>query len=607
MPGIFGAYIENGQETLPIVLDKVISTLSKNRKLKIDQFLDEQRGIFLGLTSLGLLNKLDHPIKNDKENVRLIFHGELYNNQGPFSDPEYIQNLYSQKGDACASSLNGIFHFALYDKKSGQIKLFSDKFGLHPLYYTVLPNGIIFAPEAKAILQGSNIKKDVDYQSIADFFHFGNLLGNKTLFAHIKLLPPGSVLMYDLKTKSLQIKRYWDLKNLFVEKGNYNDNLKSDDVVDVLIDSIKKRCTHKEWLGLSLSGGLDSRGILAGLGENSENIFTYTLGLPGCTDQKLSQKMSEAANTRHEFIELGDTYLHDFENMANTMINLSDGMFHPHESTEMLALAYFQRAPFKILLRGHGGEIAKAGLAYPVMVTPEVYSCRNGSEILDCIYKKTNLVLPDGELNQLLTPCFYKQVKEGAMISLKQSCGEISEFLAPADVCIYYYIKEHIRRHVVASLDIFRTKIEIRMPYVDENFIRLVLQLPVARRNKGEIHYRLIQRCMPDLIKIPNSNTGAPLDAGKLRLFLIDKFASLMRKLDVGGFRHYTEFQSWQRKHFKETTEKILFSSELKNRDIYNMTYLRDIFTKHVSDKKNYGHLLGTLVGIELWYRNFVD
>lgn len=607
MPGIFGAYIKNGKEALSDLMDKMIIPVNGARELKIDQFIDREKGFFFGRTSLGVLNRIDQPIKNQAGIYWIIFHGELYNNPGPLSDPEYVLKLYIQKGDECVSGLNGIFHFAIYDKRFEQIKLFNDKFGLQPLYYYVQPGGIIFAAGIKAILQEKNVKKDPDYQSFADFLHFGQILGQKTLFKHIKLLAPGSILIYDLAKSKVSLKRYWHLERLFVEKGNYNQKISAEEVVSLLLKSIKTRTTHKEILGLSLSGGLDTRCILAGLEKDSEGIYTYTLGLSGCADQRLAQMMAQVAKTKHEFIELDQNYLQDFHGIANSMILLSDGMYHPHESTEMLALEYFKRAPFKLLLRGHGGEIAKAALAYPVMVTPQVYSCSKGKDILEYIFNITNLVIRDNEPAKFFTPSFYANIKDAARQSLKESCGMVSEILAPPDMCIYYYINEHIRRQVISSLEIFRTQIEVRMPYIDEEYIEALLQLPVSQRNKGEVHFKLIKRCMPELIKIPNSNTGAPLNAGPLRLFLTDKLNSIMRRLGVKGFRHYTEFQDWQRQDFRKAIEKILFSKRLLDRDIYDMRYLRSVFERHVSGKKNYAHLLGTIVGLELWFQNFVD
>jgi asparagine synthase (glutamine-hydrolysing) len=193
------------------------------------------------------------------------------------------------------------------------------------------------------------------------------------------------------------------------------------------------------------------------------------------------------------------------------------------------------------------------------------------------------------------------------MESLESSCGEAVDLMSPPDLCIYYYITEHIRRQVVSSLDIFRSRMEIRMPYVDESFIGKLLKLPVEQRSRGEIHRRLVKKYMPDLMKIPDSNTGAPLDAGVMRLYFADKFNAVMKRLSVKGFRHYTEFEKWHRDGFRASSQRIIFSDRSVARGIYRMDYLERIFKEHVSGRKNYAHILGTIVGLELWFRAFVD
>jgi len=112
---------------------------------------------------------------------------------------------------------------------------------------------------------------------------------------------------------------------------------------------------------------------------------------------------------------------------------------------------------------------------------------------------------------------------------------------------------------------------------------------------------------MPSLIKVPNSNTGAPLDAGPLRLFVTDKFNSLMKRLSVPGFRHYTEFNKWYRDVFKEISRRLIFHEKTRSRNLYDMDFLKEVFDIHMAGSKNYGRLLGTVVGIELWFRSFVD
>lgn len=606
MPGVFGVYDASGsKERLESLAKNMISAMNPEKRFRIDFKIEDN--YFLGRTSLGVFNAMDQPINNEKNQTSLIFHGELYNNPGKLSDPEYLLELYHQKGDDFLHDVNGIFHLAICDRRANQLKLCSDKFGLQPLYYAIVKNALIFAGEVKALLQEKSLSREIDYQSLGDFFHYGQILGNKTLFKQIKLLAPGSILSYDLKSNSLSENKYWHLENLFVKNGKYNAILPTEDVVESLMRSIQARSKQQEDLGISLSGGLDSRGILAGLQDRARDLYSYTLGLSGCADQKLTEKMAQIAQTRHDFIEIKNTHLENFESMALQMIRLSDGMYHPHESTEMVALDYFKHAPFKILLRGHGGEMAKAALAYPVMVKPAVYKLNRGDQVLDYIFNITNLVLRDIDPARLFTPGLHRQMKDAAMQSLIESCANVSEKLAPADVCLYYYINEHIRRQVVASLEIFRSQIEIRLPYVDEEFLKLLLQLPVSHRNAGEIHVALIKKCMPALIKIPNSNTGALLDASPMQLFLSDKLHSIMKRLSILGFRHYTEFQDWYRKAFKDAIQKILLDKITKQRGLFQTNGLETVLDAHLSGKNNYAHFLGTAVGIELWFREFVD
>jgi asparagine synthase (glutamine-hydrolysing) len=218
-----------------------------------------------------------------------------------------------------------------------------------------------------------------------------------------------------------------------------------------------------------------------------------------------------------------------------------------------------------------------------------------------------NLVIRDIDLNQLFLQDYREVIKKSPENSLNESCEEISTQIAPADVCIYFYINEHIRRQVVSSLEIFKTRIETRMPYVDDTYIRQLLKLPVQSRFDGQIHFELIKKCMPGLLKIPNSNTGAPLDAGKVRLFMTDKFHSVMKRLSIKGFRHYTEFNKWHREGFKKSIQKILFSGQLPDRGLYDIDYLKRLYQQHLSGEKNYGAFIGTVVGLEIWQRMFSD
>ncbi len=378
-------------------------------------------------------------------------------------------------------------------------------------------------------------------------------------------------------------------------------------MADAFVAATKRRLGNAGEIGISLSGGLDSRAILAAMGTAARDIPSYTLGVPGCRDEVLTARMAKIAGTRHTFLELGSEYLSGFSEVASTLVRLSDGLYHPQEATEKLALDYFADAPFRIVLRGHGGELAKASLAHPVMVTPEVLTFRSPGPMLDFLLRRANQVTRDIDAREIFSPPMLDVVADGTRQSLKEAMGNAVESLAPADACIYYYLTQWIRRQVVASLEIFRAQVEIRLPFVDEQFLSLLLKTPLERRYSGELQARVVARCMAELLKIPNSNTGAPLDAGPLRLFITDKLSSLLKRLRLPGSRHYTEFVRWQREQFREDMESIVFDERTLSRGLYRPEGLRAAFDAHCTGTRNCGRLLATIVGLELWYRTFVD
>ena len=300
MPGLFGKIGSNCNAESDKLMEKMIDILNPDKRLRIDKFIDIKLPGFFGRTSLGVLNNLDQPVVDPSGQYCIIFHGELYNNSSALSDPEYILKLYREMDAEAIKELNGIFHFVLFDKKLNVLKLVSDKFGLLPLYYSFSKENLTFAGEIKAILCDLSLSREIDYQSLADFFHYGQILGNKTLFKNIKLVPPASIITLSIENRKLTEKRYWYLENLFIGKGEqYNPDI-TNEVVSCLFNSIRLRLKNKDTLGISLSGGLDSRGILAGLGENSIHMNSYTLGLSGCADQKLTQKMAYACDPGSE-------------------------------------------------------------------------------------------------------------------------------------------------------------------------------------------------------------------------------------------------------------------------------------------------------------------
>ncbi len=609
MPGLVGVALKQSGPDLSQIVERMVSAISYNDSDKRDTYVEQKANLALGRVHLGVLNDYPQPLASDDGQISVVLDGELYRNKSGKNDAELMLDLYREQGDLFIDHVEGVFNFLVYDRPKNVLKIYNDHFGLLPLYYTLIDGGTLaLCTEVKGVLQVPGVDRTRDDSALADCLTFGYPLGNRSLFQSIRLLEPASILSFDLETRELSRERYWDSHDLFVPQGMYSETITDEDVVDTLVEAVRKRSvTHRDRLGLSLSGGLDTRSILAAMMGDAKGVKSYTLGLKGCQDEAFAAGIAKVAGTDHMFVELGATYLDSFENIASLMIHLSDGMYFPQEATEILALEHFKTGRYKVLLRGHGGEMAKASLAYPPMVDPGVVKLTRRYDVLTSLYHKVNLVTPDINPRDLFAPEFYERCRNAAFTDLEATCGRAVDTMAPADVFLFYYLDAYIRRFGVHSLSIFKTQIEVRMPYVDRGFLDALLKIPPHRRWAGEIHRQLVARCQPGMTKVPDSNTGAPLDAGPVRLFVIDKATAVLRKLSVAGFRHYTEFQKWQREQFRDDIERIIFSTEAKERGIFNMAQLRNIFQRHVAGVGEYGHLLGTAVGIELWHRQFVD
>ncbi|WP_448874895.1 asparagine synthase-related protein [Desulfobulbus propionicus] len=599
MPGIAGFANLESKEEMHKLLDTMLKRMTYREDYSVKQEVLVDNKVALGKTDLGILRK---PEYESNKNFTSLFDGEVYDKQ-VIAPGAWIQ----EESYTTLRSLNGSYAFVCLDEVRNLLFLVSDKFGSRPLYYTIQSGSFAFASEVKALCELPGFNKEPDRQAFADCYHFGFVLGNKTLFVDTHLLPPASVLCFNLKTGTLDIEPYWHLVGLFTENGSLGGKVDIESVVASFGEAVDKRLGQIETVGVSLSGGLDSRAILAAMGQKAQGIHSYTLGLPGCQDEKLSAKLAQIAKTHHTFLEIGSEYLGDFLELAETLVCLSDGFYHPHESTEKRALDYFKTSPFRIALRGHGGEIAKASLAYPVQVNKQLETMHSFQQINQFIYQSANLGLHGFSTKTLFQKNMQEILEKGAWRSLEAAQTPACNKLSAVDQCVYFYIQQWIRRQVFASLAIFRTQQEVRLPYLDDNFLQKLLALPVSQRYSGEVHVQIVRRYFPDMIKVVNSNTGAPLDAGKMQLFMTEKFNAVLKRLSLPGYRHYTEFQKWQREHFRSSIERILFDQRTMERGLYRQQGLRDVFDSHVSGRGNFAHLLGTIVGLELWYRNFID
>jgi asparagine synthase (glutamine-hydrolysing) len=374
-----------------------------------------------------------------------------------------------------------------------------------------------------------------------------------------------------------------------------------DEIAEAFCGAVERGFSGDHAYGLALSGGLDSRAILSAVNGRASTLTTYTLGVDGCADQVIAERLSCLTGTKHAFFELDDGYLSDFLPNLERMVSLTDGMYLSHGLTEMLALKFLDETGIEVLLRGHGGELAKTSTAWPFHTDARVHAMRDRRELPAYLFQRINYISGDLDLRSLFTSEWVQEMLERPRASLQEAIQDID--LTPPNLCTYLYITEHHRRSSIPSLELFRTALDVRLPFFDSRFMALLLQAPAEWRDGVEIHRALMSRGNARLLKVRNSNTGARGDAGPLVEMALDKLNTILRRLNVYGYRHYHQFDAWMQAQLLKHVEAVVLERRALERGIFREDALRQLIEETKSGAKDRSFLLLVLLIVELWQR----
>ena len=417
------------------------------------------------------------------------------------------------------------------------------------------------------------------------------------------MLPSGSTLTYRATDGQINLARYSTIAELFqqsdVKKPAYDEGVER-----AFAGAMDRAVAGSHRYGLSLSGGLDTRVMLSALDRRgrSGDVSTFTLGGRGCADEVIANQLSRMARTKHTFVALDDHYLEDLLPTVSRMVSLTDGMYVSHGMTEMLALQGFETSDANVLLRGHGGELAKASTAWPLHTDARIFGMSSTNEFIAYLLSRLTHVSRGDAAREVFADRWVEALDGGsAQLSLEESLAGVP--LSPADLCSYLYLKEYHRRVTIPSLEIFRNIAEVRMPLADVEFVRTVLQGPARWREGVSIHQSLIAANGRKYLAVRNPNTGAPAGAGPWQEYVLDKMNTVLRRLNVYGYRHYHSFDGWMRRALLDLVDRVVLDPQTLARGVFRESRVRQLIAEAHQGGTDHDDLLQTLVIVELWQR----
>lgn len=232
------------------------------------------------LSIIDVSSGSNQPMTSKCGRYTIVFNGEIYNyleikdqlglETKTTGDTEVLLEALAKEGIGVLSKINGIFAFVLYDKHANTIAMARDRFGVKPAYYSSKGDKIYFSSEIKALFCNDALERKFNEDVLSDFFSFLCVPGNKTFFKDVFKVQPGEVVTFD--TKGIMKSKIFaepvaDHEPVPISSRDLNEKFKR---------TVLRQSVADVPLGLFLSGGVDSNGILTALTENNISPAAYT-------------------------------------------------------------------------------------------------------------------------------------------------------------------------------------------------------------------------------------------------------------------------------------------------------------------------------------------
>lgn len=229
--------------------------------------------------------------------------GEAFDESGPLEQADLAARLCSEK----PFRLDGSFVAVIYDSLKQRLRFISDPYGLKYLYVRVEGGLPAWSSELAAFKLIPGPAPEINENCLNQFLEYGYPLGTTTWFRGVHLLEAGACWEYSSESGTWSLQRYEQVEN---QKPATIIPDWSDAVLEagrLFRRAVAKRSHGGKLsrIGLTLSGGLDSRALLAALPEQVDEVQTLTFGLPGCADAVLAQKACKIRRAHNTFIRLG--------------------------------------------------------------------------------------------------------------------------------------------------------------------------------------------------------------------------------------------------------------------------------------------------------------
>ncbi len=492
--GLFDREVKN-KSIIKKITDKII-----HRGPDESGFYSNQKGFYLGMRRLSIIDLKNGSQPVETKNIVLIFNGEIFNfielknkylpeEKNIKSDTIILTKLIDKIGFKILNDLKGFFSIAVYHKKKQKIFLIRDRFGIKPLYYFYNKSKFYFCSEIQPLRNTLHIhKNDLNIDQVNNYFVLGYIFGENRIYSNVKMLKAGTILEFDLKTKSTKLTSWFDIKTLSDIYISDNKKLVAK-VYENIADALRYWARSDVEKVFALSGGLDSSILASIYSKEFEKVNTISFVY---SDLSKYKRFSETENIKAITSKIKsnhEDYYWSNKDFCSDLDSIVKSIEEPQGNSLLPWFLYKKiKKNFKVCITGNGGDELFGNYNRPLNYlnkSLKPYDFENFKN--NYFYKNYYFFNRDLQKKYLknytkdVSTLFYKILnKKKPKLDVKRNLSILDYQTQFQDDMLFLEDKLSMRNSV-----------ETRTPYLDHDLFKFIYSLKLQRINKNEYKHLL--------------------------------------------------------------------------------------------------------------------
>jgi len=625
MCGIVGICNLNGEPVAAGLLKDMTNIVAHRGPDNEGQYTEGPIGLgHRRLAVIDLSASSNQPMMSSCGRYVLTYNGEIYNFQElraeletkgywfrSKSDTEVVLNAFVEWQEKCLDRFNGMFAFAIWDRRQRRLILARDRYGVKPLYWYCKSGVFIFGSEIKSILEHPRVSRVICYPALNEYFTFQNIFSDLTLFEGIRLLPPGCLMTLDLDDRSApHVRRYWDYP-VAGEPLHLSEEEAAEQLCNLFVQAVTRQLVSDVPVGGYLSGGMDSGSITAVAVRHLPRLTTFTGGFDltsasglelGFDERPSAEILANLLKTEHYEVVM---HAGDMEWVLPKLIwhleDLRVGQCYPNYYVARLASKFV-----KVVLSGAGGDELFGG--YPWRYYRGLNSLGR-EEYFQRYYQFWQRLVPDEDKNRLFNAETRRQISDHSAFETFRGVfdGWSGEFHGNGDyisASLYFELKTFLHGLLLVEDKLSMAhSLETRVPFLDNDLVELAMKIPIIHKLPRFNETFHIDENLPAKRRFYEHQTND----GKavLRQAMSHLIPSEITERTKQGFS--APDASWFRGESIDYINRLLRDPKARIYDFLTPKYVSEILDEHCSRQLNRRLLIWSLLSFEWWCRCFLE